>query len=264
MPSRFSLTKWRLFLTVLPFTALFCLAKFGMHRLGWEPRAFDSLTGALFGSATFVIAFVLSGTLQDYNSSSDIPVQIANSLDTIQDSNLLIAKFNPEYDPQPLTTGLIAVAQTLLDWLQQNRPIDEIEATLTQLNASFAGLLQYGDAATVNRVQAELAKIRILTTRITINRDTDFLGPAYALLEIFLIGAIIALLLIGADRFSENLVVSGLLFTSFTYLLLLIRDLDNPFQYNGKSCVDVDLSLLGTVRDRLQQSRVPTSSSLPT
>ena len=77
-------------------------------------------------------------------------------------------------------------------------------------------------------------------------------------------GPIIALLLIGADRFSENLVVSGLLFTSFTYLLLLIRDLDNPFQYNGKSCVDVDLSLVRTVRDRLQQSMVLTSSPLPT
>jgi hypothetical protein len=81
------------------------------------------------------------------------------------------------------------------------------------------------------------------------------LGPAYALLEIFLVGAIIALLLIRAERFSENLVVSCLLFTSFTYLLLLIRDLDNPFQYGGKSSVDVDLSLVKAVRDRFHTSK---------
>ena len=99
MSSFFALTKWRLFLTVLPFTVLFGLAKFSMHQLNWEPWAFDSLTGALFGSATFVIAFVLSGTLQEFNASSDIPVQIANSLDAIQDSNLLVAKIMSEVHP---------------------------------------------------------------------------------------------------------------------------------------------------------------------
>jgi hypothetical protein len=41
-----TMAKWRLFLTVLPFTLLFALAKLAMHRLGWKPWAFDSLTGA--------------------------------------------------------------------------------------------------------------------------------------------------------------------------------------------------------------------------
>jgi hypothetical protein len=63
---------------------------------------------------------------------------------------------------------------------------------------------------------------------------------------------VIALLLIQAELFAEVLVVSCFLFTSFTYLLLLIRDLDNPFQYDGSSCVDADLSPLTTARARLQ------------
>jgi hypothetical protein len=254
MSSLFSLAKWRLFLTVLPLAFLFGLAKVGLHRLGWEPWAFDSLTGSLFGAATFVIAFVLSGTLGDFNSSSEMPGQISNSIETIQDGNLLIAKINPEYDPKPLTDGLINVAQTLLDWLQKQQPVADVEAALDQLNILFADLLQYGNAPTVNRAQTELARIRILINKIGSNRDSDFLGPAYALLEVFLIGAIVALLLIGADLFSENLVVSCLLFTSFTYLLLLIRDLDNPFQYDGKSSVDVDLSQLAKAQERLEKS----------
>ncbi|MBD1910715.1 MULTISPECIES: hypothetical protein [unclassified Leptolyngbya] len=252
--SSFSLTKWRLFLTVLPFTLLFGLVKVGMHRLGWEPWAFDSLTAALFGSATFVIAFVLSGTLREFNDSANMPVQIANSLETIQDSSLLIAKLSPDYNPQPLTTELIAVAKGLVDWLQQGKPVDDVEAALYRLNANLAGLLQHGNGPIVSRTQTELAKIRILVSQIAIIRDTEFLGPAYALLEIFLVGTVVALLLIGADRFSENLVVSSLLVMSFTYLLLLIRDLDNPFQYDGKSCADVDLSSLETVCDRLHKS----------
>ena len=248
------MTKWRLFLTVLPFTVLFALVKVGMHRLGWEPWAFDSLTGALFGSATFVIAFVLSGTLREFNDSASMPVQIVNSLETIQDSSLLIAKLNPEYDPQPLTTELVAIATTVLDWLQQGKSIDAVEAALHRVNANLVGLLHYGNGPIVSRAQSELAKIRMLISQIAIIRDTEFLGPAYALLEIFLAGTVVALLLIDAEHFSENLVISSFLVTSFTYLLLLIRDLDNPFQYDGKTCADVDLSLLGFVCDRLQNS----------
>ncbi|MEB3304380.1 MAG: hypothetical protein VKK99_07280 [Cyanobacteriota bacterium] len=64
-------------------------------------------------------------------------------------------------------------------------------------------------------------------------------------------GAVLALMLIKADLFSEVLVVSCFLFTSFTYLLLLIRDLDNPFQYDGSSCVDADRSALSASRSRV-------------
>jgi hypothetical protein len=59
--------------------------------------------------------------------------------------------------------------------------------------------------------------------------------------------------LIHINHFSEDLTVSSLIFTSLFYLLLLIRDLDNPFQYDGKSYVEVDLSILENYRDRLCQ-----------
>lgn len=224
-----------------------------MHYLGWEPWAFDSLTGALFGAATFVVAFVLSGTLGDYNASEDMTVQLVNAVETIQDTNLLSATINPDYDPQPLTAGLAQILQVTVEWLSQGKPLERVEAALAQLNLQLVELQRVAGFPAVNRVQGELAKMRIMITRMHLNRSTDFLGPAYALLEIFLIGAVIALLLIGADRFSENIVVSCFLLTSFSYLLLLIRDLDNPFQYDGKSCVDVDLSLLEATCNDLQR-----------
>jgi hypothetical protein len=263
MASSLSLAKWRILLTVLPLTTLYGLAKLGLHRLGWEPWAFDPLTGSLFGAATFVIAFVLNGTLGDFRASADMPVAIANALETIQDSNRLVAQSNPEYDPQPLTQDLLAIAQATLDWLQQGKPQQAVEDALTRLNLSLSTMLAYTGAPIVSRAQAEQAKIRLLLTHIGISRDTDFVGPAYALLEVFLIGAITALLLIRADSFSENLVVSCLLFTSFTYLLLLIRDLDNPFQYDGKSSVDADLSCLEALRDCLQTALAAPPTELP-
>jgi hypothetical protein len=243
--------KWRLFLKVLPLTALFALAKLGVHGLGLEPWEFDSLTGSLFGASTFVLAFVLSGTLASYNASEDMLVQFINAIESIEDIHRYLARLQPELPTGKLTQCLADLVERLGGWLFNSLGFDRIEAGLGELNQCLADLrMQSGDSV-VDRALPELARMRIMINRMASNREQDFLGPAYAILEIFLVGAVLALLLIGADRFSENMVVSCFLFTSFTYLLLLIRDLDNPFQYDGTSCVDVDLGMLTACRDRL-------------
>ena len=243
--------KWSLFLKVLPLTALFALAKVGVHTLGFEPWEFDSLTGSLFGASTFVLAFVLSGTLAAYSASEDMVAQFINAIESIEDINNYVARLHPNLDTARLTSCLVDLLGQLGQWLANRVGFEVINANLADLNLILADLrLNSGDSV-VDRGLSELARMRILVNRMASNRDSDFLGPAYAMLEIFLVGAVVALLLIGADRFSENMVVSCFLFTSFTYLMLLIRDLDNPFQYDGTSCVDVDLSVLNSCRQRL-------------
>jgi len=94
------------------------------------------------------------------------------------------------------------------------------------------------------RIQGEQAKIRLQIARIQRIRDTEFLASAYGLLHLLIIASSIALLITHTDEFSTNLIISYFLFTSFMYLLLLIYDLDNPFEYNGTSSADIDLSSL--------------------
>jgi hypothetical protein len=244
-------SKWRLFLKVLPLTALFALAKLGVHTLGFEPWEFDSLTGSLFGASTFVLAFVLSGTLAAYSASEDMVAQFINAVESIQDINNYVARLQPGLEIARLTSCLADLLGQLGQWLSNQVGFEVIDASLADLNLILADLRHSSGDSVVDRGLSELARMRILVNRMASNRDSDFLGPAYAMLEIFLVGAVVALLLIGAERFSENMVVSCFLFTSFTYLLLLIRDLDNPFKYDGSSCVDVDLSVLNTCRQRL-------------
>ncbi|MFM7550063.1 MAG: hypothetical protein ACKO8I_14600 [Cyanobacteriota bacterium] len=251
------MAKWRLFLTVLPFTLLFALAKVAMHRLGWELWAFDSLTGALFGAATFVIAFVLNGTLSEYHASEDMVLQAVNAVESMADLNSLSAASQPAYDGAPLRRQLAELLGATEGWLRNTLSLEQLEQHLDGLNLAFATLQASGEGSAANDCQAELARLRLLISRMHVNRSTSFLGPAYAMLEIFLVAAVVALLLIKADLFDEVLVVSCFLFTSFTYLLLLIRDLDNPFQYDGSSCVDADLAPLGASRERLLKSAPP-------
>ena len=130
--------KWGILFKVLPFGGLFAVAKFGMHWMGWESWAFDSLTGALFSAATFVIALVLSGTLGDYRGSEGMPAQIANSLEAIQATNRTIAAAYPDYQIQPLQQSLISVARSILNWLQSSADFTIIDRELDSIDLLIA------------------------------------------------------------------------------------------------------------------------------
>jgi hypothetical protein len=238
------LLQWGIFLQVLPLSGLFVVAKATIHQLGWEIWDFDTLTASLLSAATFAIAILLSNTLGDYRNSEDLPLQIVNSLETMADTNTTVAIAYDNYDPQALQQGLERVSQKILDWLQKDGEFLAISQALDQLNPLFALLAKEAEMGTANRLQAEQAKLRAISYQMQNIRDTDFLPPIYVLLWLFLGSSSISLLLIHVNHFSADLTVSSLIFTSLFYLLLLIRDLDNPFQYDGKSYVDVNLEIL--------------------
>jgi hypothetical protein len=245
------LLQWGIFLQVLPLAGLFIAAKATIHWLGWEIWDFDSLTASLLSAATFAIAILLSNTLADYRNSEVLPMQIVNSLETITDTNRTIAAADLNYNPKPLQAALQQVSQSILDWLQQDGDFQAISQKLDQLNPLFALMISGAGITPVNRLHGEQARIRSISYQMKNIRDTDFLPPIYVLLWLFLSGSSISLLLVHANYFSKDLTVSSLIFTSSFYLLLLIRDLDNPFQYDGKSYVDVDLAILENCRDQL-------------
>ncbi|MCU0525024.1 MAG: hypothetical protein MUF72_09390 [Elainella sp. Prado103] len=244
--------RWGILLHVLPWTGLFCGAKWAVHCLGWEIWQFDLMTGSLFGAATFVIAFILSGTLADYRASEDMVAQLASAIESIQDTALLVASGHPEYDPAPLSQGLQQLGQAILTSLQNSDSLDPPMEALTQLNQPFSQIEPHTSGPIISRIQGEQSKMRLLLMRIQVIRDTEFLMPADILLRIFLVGSILALLLTDGDPLSKALVVSAFLFTSFVYLVRLIRDLDNPFQYDGHSCIDVELLPLQSALDRMK------------
>jgi hypothetical protein len=176
--------------------------------------------------------------------------QFCISIESIQDSNLLTAKINPEYDPQPLRQQLLFLAKDLRAVLQNEEPIQPLILKIADLHQLFAGLENY-IGSNMSQMQTEQGKLRGILLQIKGVRDSDFIQPAYALLELLTIASTIALLLIGSKEITESIVVSSLLFVVFLYLLLLIKDLDNPFQYGGFSSVDSSLTALDESIDRL-------------
>ncbi|MFN3362284.1 MAG: hypothetical protein ACK421_12805 [Pseudanabaenaceae cyanobacterium] len=236
--------KWRILLQVLPLAGLFCLLKLWLYRLGWQPWQFDAFTGSLFATASFVTSFVLNGTLTEYRKSEGLPSQIVNALTAIQDCNVLFAALYQEYDPRFLQQNLITLATAIEAWLLGKSTLDEVYQQIDKVNLTYRAMGALGGGSWLHRPQAELSKVRLYVQEIKSSRDSDFIAPAYIILLLFLCAAIIALLLITGENMTETFIVSVFIFISFVYLFILIRDLENPFQYDGSSSVDVDLSPL--------------------
>ena len=161
--------------------------------------------------------------------------KLPTPLESIYDLDRVIATKYPDYAPEPLQQALAQIGRSILDWLKAGKEFTIVDEAIDRLNPLLAEILVIdGGGGFVTYIHAEQAKIRSLTRQMRGNRDTDFLGAAYVLLWLFLGGSIVALFLIHAEQFSENLTVSTLMFTLFVYLLFLIEDLDNPFEYDGQ------------------------------
>jgi hypothetical protein len=245
--------KWRILFLVLPFTILFVLCKILVHQLGWGNWNFDALASALVAATTFVTAFVLSGILSDYKLSEGLPVELCSAIEAIADCNRMEAKNHPNYDSIPLQQSLVNLLEEIYNWLLENKSLEPVLQKIADLSKWYAILEEYSAPPLISRLQVEQAKLRQVVMRIHVIRETDFVPAAYAVLELFTVATISALLLVSGDSFVRDLLISSALFTAFIYLQLLIRDLDNPFDYNGHSSADVALSIITLTLKRLKQ-----------
>ena len=87
-------------------------------------------------------------------------------------------------------------------------------------------------------------------------RDTSYIQPGYALMEM-LVGAVMVLMTV--VQFPAKYIewpIAGALTLLFAYLVLLVRDLDDPFEYSSDgqntSAADVDLSPFLKALERLR------------
>jgi hypothetical protein len=83
-----------------------------------------------------------------------------------------------------------------------------------------------------------------MTNRIDVIIRTDFIPAAYALAEFATASVILLILFIRMDSFIESVIVFGVICSMLVGLLLLIKDMDNPFEFGSHAYADVDVETL--------------------
>lgn len=245
--------KWGLIAKAFVITAVLVVIRLIIDITNYDVLALTTLITAFIGGAIFTVAIIFTGTLTDYKESEKIPNEIAVTLLSLyQDSSV----FRPS--DSPVSVGLRehirALSRTVVDNFRTNTYDNgNVRAGIALINDDLYALVdQNAPPQYILKIRAGLGDIDRLTSRVKTIAETSFIPAAYAIAEISVAGVVLILSFVKLDPFYEAIVIFSIICGLLISILLLIRDMDNPFEYGRKTFADVDLSPLLEIEQYLK------------
>jgi len=244
-------------------TALITLViKWAMHRQGWELIAVNPLFAGIVAADVFLMSFLLSGVWSDYKESEKLPGELASTFEAMADEAVNVYRHKDRTKGSALLSALSKLDQTLLKWFKESkRDTKHLMTMLEDVNDLFVTFDRVIDPPFIARMKQELATLRRLITRVRTIRATEFVSGGYLIARVTTVLVVIGLVLAKIEPFYEAVFFVGVITLLLTFMILLIKDLDNPFGYYEKgSTQDVSLYPVEEVSDRLRRLCADTSS----
>jgi hypothetical protein len=236
--------KWSIAVRILPLVLLVSIFKFLSHKLGLEVMELNALFTSLVAGTVFLIGFLISGVLTDYKESEKIPSELAGSLRNLFDDTITIYKGKDSNTAKQFIDFQRGLITSLKAWFYKKERTYSILNKISQMNAYFIELDKEGIQANyIIKMKNEQNNLRRIILRIDTIRDTEFVGSAYAIVEVM--GFLIAfgLIIIKIEPFYASLFLTFLITFFISYMFLLIKDLDNPFDFSIKGETGTEISL---------------------
>jgi hypothetical protein len=235
-----------LILRVLPFVAAIAVIKIILDVQGWEPIPLSPLYTGVVAATVFLLGFLLAGTLADYKESEKLPGDLAASVETIADECMILYQDKRSQPALECLRHIRGLVGALLGWLERREEVGAVTERITGLNRFFLAFEPLTQPNFIVRLKQEQSAIRRMVIRIETIRETSFVGAGYAIAEMatFLLVAGLLLAEIGPDA-GEVFLVSSITLL-LVYVIYLIRDLDDPFEYelDGSKAGAAEVSLL--------------------
>jgi hypothetical protein len=246
--------KWGIILKALSITIVLLIVRLVIDFLRFDILSVTNLITAFVGGAMFTVAIILTGTLTDYKESERIPSDLVTSISTIYEDSQLIRGSNTD-----IAGDIRARVRELLGTINRNFranawQVGEIKAVILAINEDIYQLADRNVAPQfLVKLRTELATIDRISNRIHAIKHVSFIPAAYAIAELAAAGVIFILFFVKLDPYYEGLVIFTVLTALLISLLLLIKDMDDPFEVGKKSYADVDLTLLFDLQKELER-----------
>ena len=230
-------------------------AKLAAHWLGWEIISLNPLFSGIVAANVFLMGFLLSGVLADYKESERLPGELAASIETITDEVETLWETKQVAVSRDCLSHMLTLADSINLWFRKKRSTAIIMGQIAKLNHYFAEFDSHLPANFIVRLKQEQSSLRRMLIRIHTIRETSFIPSGYVISETITLLLVAGLILAKIDPFYESLFFVGLITFLFSFLGLLIRDLDNPFgYYDTASSEDVSLKPLEDTALRLRNA----------
>lgn len=248
--------KWKLMVTTLPFVVALVGVRFFLdNHYNFQGFLDFSDVGPVLTAAAVLIGYMLSNTTSDYKESERLPGEVAASLETMEETYAWAAVTRSQLDVQGFRRRLAALTDEIFAWLTGKKTSEGKFQSLQQFNQVVTELERAGASNPASRFLAELHALRRVLTRMGVIARTGFLASGYALLD-FLVVSVVVLMLVASYKnpFAKYVILTSVPLT-YLYMLRLVRDIDNPFDYAAdgkqKGAAEVELFPLHEYRQRL-------------
>jgi hypothetical protein len=236
--------KWSIALKLVPLIIIVGSLKFLSHKFGFEVMELNALFTSLVAGTIFLIGFLISCVLSDYKESEKLPSEIAASVKTLFDDAYTIYKIKDSKTALQFIEFQKTFVSALGDWLYKKEKCHSIIKKISMMNDFFVDLDKEGVQANyIIKMKNEQVNIRKMVLRIDTIRDTEFVGSAYAIVEAMGFLTVFGLITIKIEPFYASVFVTLLVTFLVSYMFLLIKDLDNPFDYSSKGETGTEVSL---------------------
>jgi hypothetical protein len=248
------MTKWGLILKAFGITLTLLIVRLVFDYLKFDILSVTNLITAFIGGAIFTVAIIFAGTLTDYKESEKIPGEIVTSIRTLY-SDLSLIRVND----MTLITGMQANIASLIRCINTNFrnnhwDLTAMDDAINAVNTDISVLVDQNVPPNfIIKLKSELTAIDRLSHRIKTIAETSFIPAAYAIAELAAAGVILLLFFVKLDPYYEGLVLFTVLCMLLMALLLLIKDMDNPFEVGQKTYADIDMFLLWDLEKKLDE-----------
>jgi hypothetical protein len=237
--------KWGLIIKAVVLMLLLLIPRSVIDILGFDTVPINPVVGAFITGAIFTIAIIFSGTFTDFKESEKVGGDLAAALKALYNDSRVL----PLTDDAParlFRTHVRELHRTMNRcFLENNWNLADINSGMDKVNNDIRTLALANVAPPlIVKLRNELGIIDRMTNRIEVIIRTDFIPAAYALAEIATVSVILLMLFVKIDPLLEGTIIFAVTCSMLIGLVLLIHDMDNPFEIGAHTYADVDLETL--------------------
>jgi hypothetical protein len=210
------------------------------------------ITGIVAG-VIFTIAIIFTGVLSDYKESEKIPGDLAASIKSLYRDTGVLVNIDESLAIH-IREHIIELIDTLTANFKNNCwKLREINPVTNKIDADINTAYEKGlPAPMIVKMRNELAAIDRLIYRVEIIMETSFIPAAYHIATISITAVLLILMFTKMDPYYEGVLLFGSVAFVLISLLMLIHDMDNPFEYGNNGAADVDLKILFKLKDCIE------------
>ena len=246
------LRRFKLFFTAAIVVAVVLAIKFATDHYGLSQISINTLTSSFFAGVFFTISILFTAAITDFKEAEKIPGELAILMKALHNDAILASAASNNC---PGTQDILRHVEGLLGVITQNFRANQwhkshLDQQINQINEDIIELWRKNTAPGILlKLRDNLTNVDRLSHRIDYIAYTDDIPGAHLIADIAL-GAVFLIFIFAHNEWGVGgIVLFGAITFVLSAIILLIHDMDNPFEYGQQTLADVDLSVLFKLED---------------